>query len=116
MAVASASPRRRIASPLAHAARGSCGRTVSGPRIRPFLPGDQAALEAFFTTAWRESRFGFDPTGAHADLRAIPATYQSGRGGFWLLGDRAEILGTVALRDDQRSTERAGQTVTATRG
>ena len=47
---------------------------------------------------WRDSRFPFDPGGAHADLRRIPSEYQSNGGGFWLMFLSGRVVGTVAVR------------------
>jgi GNAT superfamily N-acetyltransferase len=62
-----------------------------------FAPCDQSAVETFFQTAWRESRFPFDPGGSHRDLRQIATIYQLDGGGFWLLRQGEHIVGTIAL-------------------
>lgn len=66
--------------------------------IRSYRSTDQELLERLFRTAWADSRFPFDPVGAHSDLRAVPDIYQSGGGDFWLLFDGAEPCGAVAVR------------------
>ena len=59
---------------------------------------DQAAVESFFGDVWQDSRFPFDPEGAHSDLRRIPAEYQTNGGQFWLMRWDHQIIGTVAVR------------------
>ena len=71
---------------------------MNAPELISFAPDDQQAVEAFFREAWRASRFPFDPAGAHADLRRIPAEYQSNGGGFWTLRADGRIIGTLAVR------------------
>ena len=63
-----------------------------------YQPRHQQAIESFFSDVRRGSRFPFDPSGAHADLRRIPKEYQSGDGGFWLLMTADSLVGTVAVR------------------
>jgi ribosomal protein S18 acetylase RimI-like enzyme len=66
--------------------------------ITAYDPSVQGALESFFEDVWRASRFPFDPSRAHADLRRIPQEYQAHGGGFWLLVVEDEVVGTVAVR------------------
>ena len=67
-------------------------------RTRPYSPGDQAAVEEFFDEAWRDTRFRFDPTGAHTDLRRIEEVYQGEGGVFMLLWGGGRVIGAIALR------------------
>jgi ribosomal protein S18 acetylase RimI-like enzyme/predicted O-methyltransferase YrrM len=66
--------------------------------ITPYDPSVQGTLESFFEDVWRDSRFPFDPSRAHADLRQIATEYQSRGGGFWLVRVEGRIVGTVAVR------------------
>lgn len=71
---------------------------VTDADIVPYRLRHQQAVEACFRDAWRDSRFPFDPSGAHSDLRRIPAEYQCAGGGFWLLAPTDRVIGTVAVR------------------
>ncbi|MEQ1759269.1 MAG: GNAT family N-acetyltransferase [Vicinamibacterales bacterium] len=68
------------------------------PVVASFESADQPELEAFFQNVWQDAPFPFDPDGAHADLRLIATAYQVDGGGFWLMKDAEEIVGTIAVR------------------
>ena len=63
-----------------------------------YEPLQQQAVETFFAKAWIDTRFPFDPEGAHSDLCRIPYEYQSEGGGFWLLRVSERLVGTSAIR------------------
>src|SRR5436309_5859636 len=71
---------------------------MRSPEIIAYEPSYQSQLEAFFREVWQQSRFPFDPEGAHSDLRNIPTQYQVNGGGFWLMCQSDQIVGTVAIR------------------
>ncbi len=71
---------------------------MDASEIVSFEPGAQLELEAFVGQVWQESRFRFNPEGAHSDLRRIAEMYQTNGGGFWLMRRPGWIVGTVAVR------------------
>jgi hypothetical protein len=66
---------------------------MRSPEIVAYAPSYQSQLEAFFREVWQQSRFPFDPEGAHSDLRNIPTQYQV---------KRRRLLAHVSIRPDRR--------------
>ena len=68
-------------------------------RVRPFSPGDEAAVIGVILPIQREE-FGIAITAAdQPDLADIPTWYQTGAGQFWLAELEERAVGTVALKD-----------------
>lgn len=67
--------------------------------VRPFRPGDEAAVVGVILPIQREE-FGIAITAAdQPDLADIPAWYQAGAGQFWLAELDGQAVGTIALKD-----------------
>ena len=67
--------------------------------VRPFRPGDEAAVVGVILPIQREE-FGLAITAAdQPDLADIPGWYQAGAGQFWLAELDGEAVGTIALKD-----------------
>jgi N-acetylglutamate synthase-like GNAT family acetyltransferase len=72
---------------------------VSEIVIRPFRPGDEAAVIGVILPIQREE-FGVAITAAdQPDLADIPGFYQTARGGFWVAEKDGHIVGTISLKD-----------------
>lgn len=67
--------------------------------IRPYADGDAAGVIDVILPIQREE-FGIAISAAdQPDLAAIPAFYQSGKGGFWVALKDGRIVGTLGLKD-----------------
>jgi GNAT superfamily N-acetyltransferase len=69
------------------------------PHIRPFVPGDAAAVAAVIVPI-QQREFGIPITlEAQPDLADIAGFYQHGNGNFWVAEADARIVGTIGLLD-----------------
>jgi len=63
----------------------------------------QAELEKFFEIVLAKRGWKFEPEGKHSIIRNIEAEFCSNRGGFWLYTMDDRIIGTIALRQIDKS-------------
>jgi putative acetyltransferase len=77
---------------------------VSKPVIRPYRPGDEAAIQGVIKSVFDEYGFTWEPDGYNRDAYEVEEHYHHGGGGFWVLELDESIVGTVGLK--KRSEKR----------
>jgi len=68
------------------------------PTIRPYQPGDEDGINAVIKSVFDEYEWLWDPKSENKDTYAIQQTYHEQGGGFWVLEESGEIIGTVGIR------------------
>jgi len=69
-----------------------------GPVIREYKPGDEDGINLVIKSVFDEYGWLWDPKTENRDTYAVIEHYHERGGGFWVLADGDEIIGTLALR------------------
>lgn len=69
--------------------------------IRPYKSGDEDGINAVIKSVFDEYGWLWDPKSENRDTYDIEAHYHHRGGGFWVLEDDGEIIGTVGLREEE---------------
>ena len=70
--------------------------------IREYRPGDEDGINAVIKSVFDEYGWLWDPKTENLDTYDIEAHYHNRDGGFWVLEEDGEIIGTVGLRGKSR--------------
>jgi len=66
--------------------------------LQSYIRSDQDQLEEFMKTMYVSRGYVFDPEGLHSDIRSIEMLYIKTGGGFWLLKEEQNVIGTIGLK------------------
>ncbi len=67
--------------------------------IRPYQPGDDEGINRVIKSVFDEYGWLWDPNTENRDTAHIEEYYNGRRGGFWVLEEGGEIIGTVGIRE-----------------
>lgn len=68
------------------------------PTIRPYKPGDEDGINANIKSVFDEKNWLWDPLSENKDTYNIEEFYHRLDGGFWVLEEDGQIIGTVGIR------------------
>jgi len=71
------------------------------PSIRPYRPGDEGGINAVIKSVFDEKEWLWDPRSENRDTYSIEEFYHRRGGGFWVLEDEGQIIGTVGIREKE---------------